>query len=333
MLHSSIAAGVGVWTRLGIGVGFHSIVSDAIAEDLNQSVADGESVSESVPANQGFRLGFGTYGMKGLTALEAIKETSRIGYQGLELCLIDGWPTSIPALSAVGIDRLNDAFHSNRLVVPSLLESLPCLGGRDRHQENIRRLRAATAFAKQLSQPSPPVVQSIVGGKSGDWERSKDQLVSELRGWAEVAEQSGVVICFKPHASHLVSRPEQALWLIEKVASDRLKLVYDYSHYSLEGLGLEESLDALLPASPYIQVKDSRGTLGKHQYLLPGDGETDYEFMFEHLHRKDYRGFVNVEVSSMIHRQAGYNPIATAETCFARLNPIMQRVQKFVAEK
>lgn len=329
-LRTAIGGGLGVLTHLGLGAGYdaNTFLKDASADDLGgERSADGLA-SENVSLIDEIGLGFGTYGMRGLPVLEAIKQTGRIGYRGIELCLIDGWPTSIPALTTVGIGKVNGALGASDLVVPSLLESLPCLGGREQHQENLRRLRVATHFAKQLDQPVPPVVQSIVGGRSGDWERSKDQLVSELRGWAEVAEQAGVLICFKPHASHLVSRPEQALWVIEQVGSERLRLVYDYSHYYLEGLGLEESLDALLPATPYVQVKDSRGELGKHQYLLPGDGETDYTLMFTHLYKKGYQGFVNVEVSSMIHRQKGYDPIASAEICFARLDPIMQRARE-----
>ena len=328
-LRNAVNAGLGVLAHLGLGAGYgaNSFLKNASADDLGGESSSTGLATEKASLVDGIGLGFGTYGMKGLPVLEAIKQTGRIGYRGLEFCLIDGWPTSIPALTTVGISTVNGALGASDLVVPSLLESLPCLGGRERHEENLRRLRAATSFAKQLNQPVPPVVQSIVGGRSGDWERSKDQLVSELRGWAEVAEQSGVLICFKPHASHLVSRPEQAIWVIEQVGSERLRLVYDYSHYFLEGLGLEESLDALLPATPYIQVKDSRGELGKHQYLLPGDGETDYALMFTHLYKKGYHGFVNVEVSSMIHRQTGYDPIASAEICFARLDPIMQRAR------
>ena len=68
------------------------------------------------------------------------------------------------------------------------------------------------------------------------------------------------------------------------------------------------------------------GTRAKHRYLLPGDGETDYKLYFQELHRLNYQGFVNVEVSSMIHRLEGYDPLATARLCYQRLQPLLQEV-------
>ena len=275
------------------------------------------------------RLGFGNYGMRSLPAIDAIKQCARIGYQGIELCLIEGWPTALDRLPASERASLAEALDENNLFVPSLLESLPCLRGDAAHQTNLKRLRDAAEFATGLRQKHPPVIQSIVGGKSTEWEKHKDQLVTELRDWAEVGSQAGITICFKPHASHLVTRPEQALWIVEQVGSPTLKVVYDYSHFHLEGLSLKSTLNALLPVVPYIQVKDSRRNRdGKYRYLLPGDGMTNYPVMFSHLINAGYEGFVNVEVSSMIHRLNGYDPVATAQLCFDRLQPILDQALK-----
>jgi hypothetical protein len=38
-----------------------------------------------------------------------------------------------------------------------------------------------------------------------------------------------------------------------------------------------------------------------------------------------YRGFVAVEVSGMIHRKPDYQPVPTAELCYSRLAPLMNR--------
>ncbi|MEC8474715.1 MAG: sugar phosphate isomerase/epimerase family protein [Planctomycetota bacterium] len=277
-------------------------------------------------ADSSIRLGFGTYGMRSLSPLDAIRVTSAIGYQGIELCLLQGWPTSLAEMSLGDRQDLRQALSDHRLEVPSLLESLPCLRGKLTHRSNLDRLKAAAEFGKGLAQGTSPVVQSIVGGKAENWENSKQQLVTELGDWAQIGQDMGVFICFKPHASHLVGLPEQALWILDQINSPFLRIVYDYSHYFLEGIDLKESLNRLLSVSPYIQVKDSAGTRAKHRYLLPGDGKTDYKLYFQELHRLNYRGFVNVEVSSMIHRLEGYDPLATAKICYQRLQPLLQEV-------
>jgi inosose dehydratase len=271
-------------------------------------------------------FGFGTYGMQSLTTGEAMRQCAAIGYDGIELALMKGWPTEPTLLSRRDRIEMRGWLSNYRLAVPSLLESLPCLRTPEKHQENLEKLKRAAELAHDLAPDNPPIVQSIVGGSTARWEQMKGQLVEQLAEWAKVGEASKTIICFKPHAAHIVHTPQRALWIHQQVGSDWLKTVYDFSHFSLEGLALTASLKQLLPITSYVQVKDSRGTPKKHQYLLPGDGGTDYVELLTVLKQARYDGFVNVEVSSMIHRQPGYQPIPTAKLCYERLAPLFDKV-------
>ncbi len=113
------------------------------------------------------------------------------------------------------------------------------------------------------------------------------------------------------------------MWLIQAVGSPRIRIVYDYSHFYVEGYPLEESLRQLIAYAPLIVVKDSEGTSEKHTYLLPGDGKTDYAAYFRLLGTLGYSGFVNVEISAHVHRLPGYQPVPTAKLCYERLAPLM----------
>ena len=271
-------------------------------------------------------FGFGTYGMKSLKPGEAIRRCAEIGYDGVELALMTGWPTKPTLLSKRDRAEIRGMLSDLHLAVPSLLESLPCLRTEQAHLENIEKLKRAVELAHDLTPDKPPVVQSIVGGKTARWEEKKGRLVEQLANWAKVGEASKTVICFKPHAAHIVHDPQRALWLHQQVGSDWLRIVYDYSHFYLEGIALAASLKQLLPITSYVQVKDSRGTPAKHEYLLPGDGRTNYVELLTVLKQARYDGFVGVEVSSMIHRKPDYQPIPTAKLCYERLAPLFQKV-------
>jgi sugar phosphate isomerase/epimerase len=271
-------------------------------------------------------FGFGTYGMQSLTTGEAIRQCAEIGYDGIELALMTGWPTEPTLLARRDRAEIRAWLIAFRMEVPSLLESLHCLRTEEIHLENVEKLKRAAELAHDLAPDNPPVVQSIVGGKTPQWEQMKHRLVDRLADWAKVGEASKTLICFKPHASHIVHDAERALWLHQQVGSDWLKVVYDYSHFYLEGFALAASLKQLLPITPYVQVKDSRGTPESHEYLLPGDGQTDYVELLNFLKQASYDGFVNVEVSSMIHRKPGYQAIPTAKLCYERLAPLFERV-------
>ncbi|MCA9135866.1 MAG: sugar phosphate isomerase/epimerase [Planctomycetales bacterium] len=277
------------------------------------------------PNTASIGFGFGTYGMKSLSTPDAIRVCAEIGYDGIEFALFDGWPTEPTLLSKDDRDEIRRRLIESKLAVPSLLENLPCLRTDEQHSQNLERLKRAAELAHELSPGSPPVVQSIVAGKTADWEQTKNRLVDQLADWSKISETSGTTICFKPHAGHVVHTPERALWVHQQINSPRLKVVYDYSHFSLEGLSLTDSLRQLLPITAYVQVKDSRGTPAKHEYLLPGDGTTDYTELLRELKHAGYNGFVNVEVSSHVHRKPDYQPVPTAKLCYQRLAPLFDQ--------
>jgi len=68
---------------------------------------------------------------------------------------------------------------------------------------------------------------------------------------------------------------------------------------------MKASLNALLPRTRFIHVKDSAGEPQKFQFLLPGEGRTDYGKLFSLLKQWGYSGPVCVEVSGQIFNKAG----------------------------
>jgi len=270
-------------------------------------------------------LAFGTYGMKTLTTEAALRTIARIGYDGVEPALMPGSPTDPAQLSAAGRKTLRRLIGDLGLAVPAMLESLPLQGTPQGRAANLERLKRAVALGNELVPSRPPMVDTILGGKTADWVRIKGRMVAELKDWAKVAEDGRTTVCFKPHAGDAVQSPDRALWLVREVGSPRIRIVYDYSHFYVAGLPLESSLKQLIAYAPFVVVKDSQGTPEKHAYLLPGDGATDYLAYFRLLKELKYGGFVAVEVSGMIHRQPDYQPVPTAELCYARLAPLMHR--------
>ena len=187
------------------------------------------------------------------------------------------------------------------------------------------RLRLAIALAHDLSPGAPPVIETVLGHKSAEFDQVKSSMADELAAWAKLAEEGDVTICFKPHADQAVDMPDRALWLLKQVPSPRLRIIYDYSHFVVQGLSLEESLRPLLPYTTYIAVKDAAGDRNQHQFLLPGDGHIDYVAYFRLLKKMGYHGFVGVEITSQIHSKPGYEPVPTARLCYSRMAHALQK--------
>lgn len=275
-------------------------------------------------ATSGTGFCIGTYGMKTLSAKEAIELTAGIGYDGIELALMPGWVTDPAALSSVQRAELRRMLRNSGLAVPSLVDQLPITGEPEKRKYNLQRLKLAADLGHYLSPARPPVFETMLGGKTEEWEQCRNSIADELSAWAKIAEASNMTVCFKPHAGHAVHSPERALWLIDKVRSPKMRIVYDYCHMFAGHFGLEKSLRELGRHISFITLKDARWTQSGYEFLLPGEGDTDYTLYFRLLRELGYQGSVGVEVSSMIHRRPGYDPAVAAQVCYSRMAPLLK---------
>jgi inosose dehydratase len=265
-------------------------------------------------------LGFSLYGMKTLSLRAAIQTVAEIGYDCFELPVMTDWPADSARLSPDARRGLREQLGERSLRLTALMENLPALGDAARHRANLDRLKLAVELARDLSLDGrTPLVETILGGKAGEFEAVKEQLVERLRDWAVVAEQADVKLAIKAHISNATQQPTQLLWLIDSVASRSLAAAYDYSHFQLQGLDMKETIDTLLPKSTFIHVKDTEHAQGKRGFLLPGEGTIDYAQMFKLLGHSRYRGDVVVEVSGQVFNKPGYDPLAAARQCYNHL--------------
>lgn len=127
-------------------------------------------------------------------------------------------------------------------------------------------------------------------------------LVDNLRHAANRLRTAGLRLLVEPINTYdipgfYLNRTSQALALIDEVGADNLHLQYDLYHAQRTEGELAATLQRHLPRIAHIQVADNPG---RHE---PGTGEIAYGFLFEHLDRIGYDGWVGCE----------YKPAATTE--------------------
>jgi inosose dehydratase len=191
--------------------------------------------------------------------------------------------------------------------------------------EALASIAAAGELAHDLVPDAPPIVETVVGGSPARWNEQKAGMADRLGAWADAAEKADIGIALKAHVGSAVNSPERLLALLGEVKSPRLHAVYDFSHFELQGMDLETTMQALLPRTKFIHVKDSRGDAKQFEFLLPGAGRTDYERYFTLLRRWRYAGPVCVEVSGQVFNKPGYDAVAAARQSYAALAPALER--------
>ena len=286
--------------------------------------------AEDAPRTIG--LGFSLYGMKTVALDAALKALAEIGYDCVELPVMPLWPADTSALNAAARRALRAGLAQRGLRLTALMENLPLVGADQQHRAGLERLRRAAELARDLAPETPaagkpkrPLIETILGGKPGEFDAVKNQLAERLNDWAKVAAAAEVVVAVKAHAGNATQRPEQLLWLLGQVASPWLQAAYDYSHFELQDLAMKETMSALLPKSVFIHVKDTEHAQGKRGFLLPGRGSTDYVSYFKLLAASSYHGDVVVEVSSQVSNQPLYDPLTAASQCYNHLADAMAK--------
>lgn len=274
---------------------------------------------------QRLTLGFSLYGMKSLSLDEALAACAKIGYDAVELAVMPDWPAAPGALSVQSRRKLRERLMELGLSLPALMENLN-LGADDAADRQQReRLKAACELAHDLAPEQPPLVETVVGGKAGEWPKVKQRFADRLAGWARIAEETKTVLAIKPHRFGALNAPGDAVALAQQINSPWLKLAYDYSHFQFREMPLDDTLHEMIPHTRFIHVKDTVLENGKAQFVLPGDGGFDYVPLLRQAAALGYRGCVCVEVSGMVSNQPGYNPVAAAKRCYENLAPAFEK--------
>ncbi len=135
-------------------------------------------------------------------------------------------------------------------------------------------------------------------------EKIHSTFVDNLRFAANELKSAGILLVAEAINTNdipgfYLTRSAQAMALFDEVGSDNLKLQYDIYHMQRMEGELAKTIERLLPRIGHIQIADNPGR------NEPGTGEIHYEFLFSHLDRIGYTGWVGCEYKPLTTTLAG----------------------------
>jgi sugar phosphate isomerase/epimerase len=261
-------------------------------------------------------LGYGTYGMPGISSEDAIGRVSAVGFDSIELDCRDKSDADPARVDDARRKVLRQKLGDSGLALRALMIELRPSADDAPHAAALDQLKRAEQLAHELSPDAPPVLQSVLGG--GKWDALKKMYVERLADWARTAEQTRTLVAIKPHRFGALSQPAQAVWILEQLGQPAwLRMVYDYSHYAYRGLPLEETIRTALPYKAHVAAKDADK---KVTFALAGEtGKIDFLTMLRLFQEGGYRGDVCCEVSRSVWSQPGFDADASARTCYKNM--------------
>jgi hydroxypyruvate isomerase len=127
-------------------------------------------------------------------------------------------------------------------------------------------------------------------------------MVANLRFAAGELKKAGLKLLVEPINSYdipgfFVNRTDEGLRLIDDIDADNVFLQYDIYHAQRMEGELAATIEKHLARIAHIQLADNPG---RHE---PGTGEINYDFLFQHIDRVGYTGWIGCE----------YKPASTTE--------------------
>lgn len=267
------------------------------------------------------KLGYSAWSMPMLSVDDQIRTVGEIGFQGIELICIQRSTTDVDRLDAAERHRIRGLLDASGLELPALHASVnPIDPDAEVAARNVARLRRSIDLAADLAGPEgPPAIVLMGYGRPETYEADRERLVPIFQELAEYGRGRGVTLALELHVGQAIDRPERALWLIEHVDHPHFKLNLDTSHLDVMGYSIADSVRPLVAHAVHTHVKDQRGRVPSYEFLTPGDGDYDYVTYLEEMAAGGYRGFITAEISLMVQRKPGYDPVATARQSYATL--------------
>jgi hydroxypyruvate isomerase len=125
-------------------------------------------------------------------------------------------------------------------------------------------------------------------------DRQRAAFVSNLKFAALKLKAAGIKLLIEPINTRdipgfYLTTSRQALDIIKEVGSDNLFLQYDIYHMQIMEGDLARTIQENLALIPHMQLADNPGR------NEPGTGEINYSFLFDHIDRIGYTGWIGCE--------------------------------------
>jgi len=172
----------------------------------------------------------------------------------------------------------------------------------DRVQEFRSGVGRAVEYALALGVPQ----LNCLAGKAPAIEESERRrtFVDNLRFAAAALKQDGLRLLVEPINTFdipgfYLSRTAQALSVLDEVGADNASVQYDIYHMQRMEGELAATLSKQFARIGHVQLADNPGR------NEPGTGEINYDFVFAHLDRIGYAGWIGCEYKPLTTTAAG----------------------------
>ena len=269
-----------------------------------------------------FTLGYSTYALKMVDPFDAVRLIKDVGYDALEVCAAEGWPSAPDHFTASQQSELGKLSQDLGFSSPILFALIDVCAPQSDRMEMLELTKKKFEMIQRMHyDDSRMLITTTPGHSAPPWESGKEQIRDAFLSLADMAAENDIIVAIEAHAGTDFEAPEKAVWMMEQTKHPNLKLDLDISHFVVEGSEMVHSVDLCAPHSAMVHIKDGEKVDGQVEFCLPGDGGIDIPGFLTALRANGLEDMpVFAEVSVQQSREADYSPRGAAEFCYNALD-------------
>jgi sugar phosphate isomerase/epimerase len=253
---------------------------------------------------------------------DAVRLIKDVGYDALEVCAAEGWPSAPDHFTASQQSELGKLSQDLGFSSPILFALIDVCAPQSDRMEMLELTKKKFEMIQRMHyDDSRMLITTTPGHSAPPWESGKEQIRDAFLSLADMAAENDIIVAIEAHAGTDFEAPEKAVWMMEQTKHPNLKLDLDISHFVVEGSEMVHSVDLCAPHSAMVHIKDGEKVDGQVEFCLPGDGGIDIPGFLTALRANGLEDMpVFAEVSVQQSREADYSPRGAAEFCYNALD-------------
>lgn len=202
-----------------------------------------------------------TMGTPEYAVTEAIKLFHKIGADGAEIVVQDGYRSGIPCHCDKKIlHAVKQCAKENEIEISCLTPYNSHFNSLDEtvRQAEIEDIRKVIDYCQYLDSHYIRIYGgNLAAGDTKDLERRREKLIESLRYLGDLAEQKDVILIVENHFNTMAVSAEDSAALIRDIAHPAVRILYDQANLTFTGNeGYEEAIPLQQQYVSYMHVKD-----------------------------------------------------------------------------
>lgn len=170
---------------------------------------------------------------------------------------------------------------------------------KDLRTQQMRRFKEHLRFARDFG---CSVVATETGSRNADWSLHPDnasdatlaELIDQIGELVDVAEHFGVFVCIEGVSRHVVSTPQRMKEVLDTINSPNLQVLFDpvnllsVENHREQKKVIDDSFALFGDRIAVIHAKDFSVGQNDLKPALIGEGELQFDLLFQHLKQKSW---------------------------------------------